>query len=500
MTTATRTPVRLSPRQAWEPLPPLQWNASAARHLLRRAGWNASPDQVRTALRDGNEATVRKLFLQPSPFPLTEAIKQVDEDRLTYRQRVSDAVDVDDRRRVQREFRQQNTAAFQDYAVKWLDFASRPENAAHEKWVTFLQNIFVVSFDRVRNPSQIFQHHDLLREKGNAPYPELCKAVSRSPAMMQYLDINRSQASAPNENFARELFELFILGEGNYTENDIKEAARAFTGYRYRANGDFYMVNRQHDGGRKTVFGHTGNLTGDGVIDLAFQQPAASVFLPTEMCRFYLSDEIPPPEHLDDLGRAWRRANYSLEFLKLRFFTSRLFYERRYRGNLIKSPMQFHLGLMRDLNLNVPPYPRPILTPYRQMGQNLFNPPNVRGWVGGQVWINSTTLSARRSLVTTLFQEINEDRLNADDQAALRAAREHGPVTLYVTRERLRQMADSDPGVIANRFINYFLATPVTAEYRSVLTEFIQSGPGNRDERLRTAVMALLQSAEYHLC
>jgi uncharacterized protein (DUF1800 family) len=493
-------PQTLPPREAWQPLPPQEWNAEHARHLFRRASWAALPEQVDESLKLGPEATVRRLFANRPVLPLPRLLAEVEEEQRSLYRRTREAATPQERQEMQREARQRAMAAFHDMTVRWLDHAADPRHAAYEKWVTFLQNIFVVSFDRVRNPAFIFRHHDLLRTHATGSYRDLCRSVSRSPAMIRYLDLQVSKASAPNENFARELFELFMLGEGNYTESDIKEAARAFTGYRER-QGEFFLARAEQDRGSKTVFGRTGNWTGDDVIRLALDEKAAATFLPAQMCRFYLRDEALPPPYLEELGRIWREADFDLGVLVQRFFSSRLFYDPRFRGQLIKSPLHFHLGLVQDLQVTVPPYPRQIVAAYRQMGQQLFHPPNVRGWVGGQLWINASTIAARRQLVENLFQPVDESRLNADDQAALRAAREDGRrIVLSVSRERLGQMAEAEPAVVADRFLQYFLPRHPGSDYRTSLIAHLSGGPGNRVERIRTAAMAMLQSPEYHLC
>lgn len=489
----------LDPRQAWEPVSTREWTAAHARHLFRRASWAAVPEAVDESIRRGPFATVERMFGATPSLPMPEAVAEAAERLRTVYQRAREAPTPEARRRFQREVRQQAVAAYQEMTVKWLQFSTLLQNAAYEKWVTFLQDVFVVSIERVRNPEFIFRHHDLLRTKGTGSYLDLCRDVSRSPAMLIYLDLQQSKRSAPNENFARELFELFVLGEGNYTEKDIKEAARAFTGYRHR-QGEFYFAERQQDPRPKTVFGRTGRWTGDDVIRLALDETAASTFLPRELCRFYLTEaEIPLP-YLEQLGQIWRQANFNLGTLLQRFFTSRLFYENHFRGNLIKSPLHFHLGLVQDLQLTVPPFPRTVLVRYRQMGQHLYHPPNVRGWVGGQLWINSSSLSARRQLVKSLFQPVNEERLNADERAALNEARKEGRVELFVSRDRLRQLAKTDPNIVASRFIDFFLPGPASADYRRTLADYLTNGPGNRMDRIETAAMTILQSPEYNLC
>lgn len=491
--------IDLQPHQAWQPISRNDWTPAHARHLFRRAAWGARPDQIREAMREGPFATVRRMFENPPSMPMPESVAEVERQRRGEYQRIRAVESPEERQRLRREARQRDTAAFQEMTINWLQFASDPKHAAYEKWTGFLQNIFVVSFQAVRHPTWIYRHQDLLRKEGLGSYLDLCRAVSRSTAMVLYLDLNRSRASAPNENFARELFELFILGEGNYSETDVKEAARAFTGYRHR-DGEFHLSRNQQDRESKTIFGRTGRWTGDDVIRLALEEKAASRFLPAELCRFYLADEPLPEPYLEQLGEIWRQADFNLGALLNRFFTSRLFYENTFQGNLIKSPLHFHLGLMQDLRLTVRPFPRTVLVSYRQMGQQLYHPPNVRGWVGGPLWINSATLSARRHLVETLFQPVNEDRLNADEQIALQRARDQGRVELFVSRARLRQLAEAAPADIADRFIEVFLPRPASDDYRRTLVTYLAEGPGDRVDRIRTAAMAMLQSPEYNLC
>jgi uncharacterized protein (DUF1800 family) len=319
--------------------------------------------------------------------------------------------------------------------------------------------------------------------------------------MIQYLDLQESKKDAPNENFARELFELFVLGEGNYTEKDIKEAAKAFTGYRQRF-GEFFFVPNQHNTSRKTVFGRSGNFTGDEVIDLAYALPAAGQFLPHEMVRFYLSEDPLPPEVLAPLGTWWHSQHYNLRALAHRFFGSRLFFESSYRGNYIKSPVQFYLGLVQDLQLDVAPLARRVLGSLRQMGQTLFTPPNVRGWVGGRNWINSATLSARRQLVQSFFYPINEANLNADEQAEFKAARADGHTHFTVDPEHLKAFANLSADEAANRFINTFLPLKVDDTFRAQIRDFlnVSGSPAQHNERVRNAAVTLLQSPEYQLC
>lgn len=494
----------LSPPEAWDRLPPEAWDAEAVRHLLRRAAWTARPDDVERCRRQGLDATLAELFpAEPPLLPKPRLVERFEESAPQL-QRDAAKMTGEEKQRAQRELQERGRMALQELSIKWLQFASRPENSAAAKWNLFLGDVYVVSADKVRNAALIHQHYDILARHGFGPAPALSKAVSRSPAMVIYLDLQQSQLKAPNENFARELFELFVLGEGNYGESDIKEAARAFTGYRAQPlQSTFRYVPQQHDARPKTIFGVTGNFTGDDVVDLAYRQPGAATFLPHEMVKFYLSDEPLPLAHLGALGERWRADGFELRALLHRFFGSRLFFAPEFRASFIKSPIQFYLGLIQDMALDVAPLPRLTLNPLRQMGQALFHPPNVRGWVGGRNWINSATLGARRQLVELLFAPLDENALNADEQLELVAARTNGAGHVTVDDGTLAPYVSSQPAEVADALCTTLLARTVEPPVRESLREFVATGPADekqRSRRIRRAAVTLMQSPEYQLC
>ncbi|MDB6126294.1 MAG: hypothetical protein JWM35_190 [Verrucomicrobia bacterium] len=494
--------VSLPAAEAWQPLPSSEWNADAAGHLLRRAGWSAQPDEVARATREGLPATLDRMFpVQPSVFAQPKLVAHLMEDTPDLGRRLANASNQE-KRMVQREARERTQLALQDMSIKWLQYAANPANAAFAKWTLFLSDVYVVGAEKVKNAALIWQHFDLIARNALGPAPVLAKAMSRSPAMVNYLDLNQSKRDAPNENFARELFELFLLGEGNYTEADIKEAARAFTGYRQQL-GEFRFAPKQHDPSPKTIFGQTGPYSGDAVIDLAFEQKAAARFMPHEMVKFYLSETPLPPGHLDVIGEMWRGRQFNFSALVQQFFGSRVFYAPEFRGDFIKSPVQFYLGLVQDLHLDVAPLPRQVLVPLRQMGQMLFNPPNVRGWVGGRNWINSATLNVRRQLVDSCFTPVREDSLNADEQIEIVAARASGNAHFTVGDELLHPLASLDPSSATDHLLANFLALPAGAAFRDSVRKFLADesvDPVQRQRRLRRATVILLQSPEYQLC
>lgn len=498
--------ISLGPEEAWEPLPAPEWDAAAVRHLLRRAGWGVIPAQAQTALAEGLPATLDRLFSLQSPrFPMPDAVARLAAEQAAAEAEIKAADDPQRKRMLQRQLREKSRSAMLEMTMQWLQFAAEPQNAAFQKWVLFLSDIYVVGFEKVPRTPLLYRHFDIIGAYGLGPAPLLTKAISRSPAMVVYLDLAQNRAGAPNENFARELFELFVLGEGNYTERDIKEAARAFTGYRLRDGQEFFFAPRQHDSGRKTVFGRTGDFSGDDVIDLAYGTRAAGAFVPHELVKFYLSDTMLPPEYLYALGDRWRtEGGYDLRWLARRFFGSRLFFAPEFRGEFIKSPVQFYLGLVQELDLDVLPAPRFVVNPLRQMGQVLYNPPNVRGWVGGHNWINSASLAARRGLVEFLFTALNERALNQDEWLAIQAAAAEGRGTFVVDDSRFARLADLPPEEATRHLVDALLPVTPPPQFVSTLSRFIggasAAGPSDRVRRLRRAAVALLESPAYQLC
>ncbi|MEO6994053.1 MAG: DUF1800 family protein [Lacunisphaera sp.] len=490
-----------SPDEAWRPLPAESWDAPAARHLLRRSGWSAPSEQVTRLLRDGLVPTLNRVFpLKPAALPLPQSVAEVRDETMELRRQLRTA-SADQKRDLRRKDQQQARDAIGDLTLEWMQFSLDPERAAYEKWVSFLGNVYVVSANKVRDPALLYQHQAILREAGTGTAPSLTKLVLRSPAMIQYLDLQQNRLGSPNENFGRELMELFTLGVGHYTEDDVKQGSRAFTGYHQR-DGHFEFAPRQHDRGSKTFLGRTGDFDGDEAIDVIYQQPAAGIHLPTLMARFYLGDDALPDPYLAALGVWWRSTGYDLRQLCLRWFSSRLFFDPRFRGVAIKSPQQYYLGLLQDLSLNLTPLPRRVLPVMRQMGQPLYMPPNVRGWVGGREWINSATLDARRALVGVLFSPLNENRLNADEQRALDRARAAGVKDFAFADDRFAKLLALSDADVSASLIDFLLPVNVAADYRAAVTNFI-AGNGDaahRLARIRNAAVTLLESPEYQLC
>ena len=270
-----------------------------------------------------------------------------------------------------------------------------------ERMTLFWHNHFVSGQPKVRVTRLMYRQNELLRAHALGNFGTLLHAIARDPAMVIYLDNAQNRKGSPNENFAREVMELFTLGEGRYTEQDVKEAARAFTGWSIdRETGAYRFRPRLHDDGVKTVLGKSGPLDGDAVLDLLLAQPDTAVHIVTKLWREFVSPD-PDPREVARIARRFREANYDVKSALTALLAADAFYLPANRGVLVKSPIELVVGTLRQFNL-APGEMLPFALAAAGMGQNLFAPPNVKGWPGGETWINTTTLLARKQFLDRL--------------------------------------------------------------------------------------------------
>ncbi|MEP4077426.1 DUF1800 domain-containing protein [Haloferula sp.] len=389
-----------------------EWTVDEAAHLMRRAGFGGSPDEIRRVHAMGRAAAVES-YLKPSEaidaFPMPswadpEATIAGTKNSFSKLREAKMAANRDSskeaqnrlkmqQQEVQRESRRQGFEA-QGW---WFDRLMKSEAPLREKMVIFWHDHFATSLQKVKRPALLMRQNQMFREHSFGDFKSLTHAVLMDPAMMLYLDTQTSVKGKPNENFAREVMELFTLGEGNYGEDDIKEAARAFTGYRFdRRNGKGVHGRYRWDDGEKTIFGKTGKFDGDQVIDLLFEQQAASEYVPTKLWKYFVEDE--PPEAITKrLAKVFRESGFKIEPVLREIFLSRAFYDNTVVRNQIKSPIQFLVQMARELGLDELPRGY-VATAQIQLGQVLFMPPNVAGWDWGKAWINTNTLLGRYNI------------------------------------------------------------------------------------------------------
>ncbi len=276
-----------------------------------------------------------------------------------------------------------------------------------ERMTLFWHGHFATSQQKVVRSMAMWRQHEVLRAHALGSFRTLLHAVARDPAMLVYLDGANSRKEAPNENFAREVMELFTLGEasqgGGYTEQDIREAARAFTGWSVeRADLSFRARPAFHDAGVKTVLGRSGSLDGDAVLDILLEQPAAARFIAGKLWRELVSPG-PDPAELERVAARFRASDYDIAGLVRDLLLTDAFWSPAQRGTLVKSPVELLVGTVRQLGIVVPDT-EPLARRAAQLGQNLLAPPNVKGWPGYTDWINATTLLERKRLSALVFR------------------------------------------------------------------------------------------------
>ncbi len=395
-----------------KPLSAADWSPQHARHLLNRAGFGVPEREVKRLSGLGLAAAVSSLIdYEYTPDTLAEPDFLITpEDYKEYRESLK-GVSEEERRKLNNEMRARERAAMLRMQGWWFERFVNTPRPLQEKMALFWHGHFATSAQKVQQSRANYQYNDLLRTHATGNFKALTTAVGQSPVMLRYLDNVQNVKGSPNENWARELMELFTLGQGQYTEQDIKESARAFTGWSGSVYGEgFTFREDRHDFGTKTFMGRTGNFDGWDILNIIFEQPAAAEFITTKLWTFF-AYENPEPAIVRTLADVLRRNNYEIAPLLEAMFTSAAFYSEKAMGTQIKSPVQFLVQLSHDLALDSPPYVA-LARASSQLGQNIFYPPNVAGWDGGRQWINANTLLGRynmsRQIVVADFFEPDE--------------------------------------------------------------------------------------------
>ncbi|MGH8667135.1 MAG: DUF1800 domain-containing protein, partial [Burkholderiales bacterium] len=272
-----------------------------------------------------------------------------------------------------------------------------------EKVTLFWHGHFATSAAKVDKARLMLDQNQMLRQHALRPFGPLVGGIAKDPAMLLWLDSATNKKFKPNENFAREVMELFTLGEGNYSEQDVKEAARAFTGWGIDGeSGEFRFRSGLHDDGVKSVLGRSGAVDGDEVLDILLAQPQTAETIVRKLWREFVSPD-PDPDEIRRVADVFRRTGYDIRAAMRTLLTSEAFFAEANRATLVKSPVELLVGTLRQFRFDVGDvYPFVVIS--RQLGQDLMAPPNVKGWPGGDAWINAGTLLARKQIMARLFR------------------------------------------------------------------------------------------------
>jgi hypothetical protein len=455
--------------QFFEPFVPDAANpfdARKAAYLLRRAGFGASPAEIDAAVSKGLEETVDDLF--------ADAADEEQEFDRTFNAISGRLVNAGDAGVCQ---------AWWIYRMLATRFPLR------EKLALFWHGHFATSIRKVEDTQLMLQQIDLLRRLGPGGFRELVVAIARDPAMIVWLDGESNVKDHPNENFARELMELFTCGIGNYTEQDVSEAARAFTGW-HRSGNQFAFAADVHDSGPKRFLARRGKFDGSDVIDLLMAHPATPPFIARKLLRFFAAPN-PSDEVVAEAAELYDRTQLNTRLFLRELFQSRFFFSDECRRSRISSPAEYVIGTVRTLNVRQPALD--LVNHLTTMGQELLAPPNVKGWDGEEKWINSTTLAARMTYARSI-PEMNSGGNGFQPDC---------PIAEFVPAE------EKSPAGTVERLAQVLFQGELAPESRREFEQFLTAGDDGpdpesfrdnvefRESKVRKLLAVMLQLPEY---
>ena len=473
-------------------------------HLLWRAGFGPMAEMV-PQLDSIQPAALWNLLKQSSAKApkVIHVAENLSDGLFKGVKDLADAQRLSDEQR--KMLREQSRDGLKRLNTIWLNHMINSEAQLREKMAFFWHGHFACRVINIYFQQQLL---DVIREHALGNFGDLLRAVSKSPAMLQFLNNQQNRKKQPNENFAREVMELFTMGRGNYAEQDIKEAARAFTGWGFDLRGEFVFRTFQHDDGNKTILGKTGKWTGDDVIDILLEDPRTALFIARKLYRFFVSEQ----ENLTEIGELAKTlydSNYAILPTLDRLFTSTWFYHPAYVGNRIKSPIELMVGIRRILPMQLSNEDAQLIF-QRALGQILFYPPNVAGWPGGKTWIDSSTLMLRMRLPQMLAANtIMEINTKSDDDVQMgqmiEQQKRRAEAQAYANRFGTASIAwksivglfDNTPRIDLQKKIARLLLVREASHVDQVAAKHINQS--SREAFIQSAMIQYMSTPEYQL-
>jgi uncharacterized protein (DUF1800 family) len=446
----------IDPQWAWSKFEPTEaqpWNRRAAAHLYRRAGFGANAAKLDKAITLAPADAVRKLIAGDENS--TDFETQADVLART-------VIAGGDPKKL---------------AAAWVYRLLYTPAQLLEKATLFWHGHFATSAEKVQDAEMMWAQNQLLRDNALGEFEPLVQAISRDPAMLVYLDSATNRKGHPNENYARELMELFCLGEGNYTEKDVQQLARCFTGWEIK-NKKFRKNSYQHDNGAKQLFGKSGDFDGEDAVRLVLEQDAMPYFIVGKLVRYFVFDEPQPTRDLlKPLADQFRADGLKTGPIIARILSSNLFFSEHALARKVRSPIELTIGFLRALEGTTNTVR--LAENLTKLGHGLFYPPNVKGWDGGRAWINSSTLLGRANLI--------RDILNHESTKF--AA---GSIESYVGSQQL-----DSPQSIVGWFSDLLLAVPPGPAIETQLVNLLGSSP--KESQLREVLHTISTLPEFQL-
>ncbi len=375
---------------------------AAARHLASRLEIGVDDDLSRQRVGQSVDAVFQSMLPPAGYMPPEPNLTPWEQVGIFYTSPIEMQRDIMDQARMDGD----------GLTAWWLEQLHKAPYPLLERMTLFWHNHFTSDIDKVTWPQFMYRQNQLLRKHALGNFAELLHEIAKDPAMLVFLDGSRNVAKSPNENFARELLELFTLGVGHYSEEDIINVARAFSGWGVNLPaGSFVFKEKQHDNDEKSFLGRKANLDGADILNILLQEPRTAEYIAEKFWAEFINHDTPDPIVIKVWGNAFRDSGYEVTALLKAIIHSQVFWEPRQRGTLIKSPVEFGIGLLRELKLSLTDYGA-LRIANQQLGQDLFRPPDVKGWRGGKDWINNTRLIRRYDLIPKLLAEHTGDIRN----------------------------------------------------------------------------------------
>ena len=483
------------------------WNYETAAHLLNRAGFGGPPEEIARLTELGHDAALASLLdyekiHDPTPNP----VWAVPDPGRAERVRTMQGMTPEAKRQAQQAEQRAQNQHIIELRGWWLDRMARGPRPFQEKMVLFWHGHFATSIQKVRDAYFMWRQNDLFRRHATDFWLRLLTEAGQDPAMLIWLDQAQSRKEHPNENYAREVMELFALGEGHYTEKDITEGARALTGWSLdRQTEQFVYRPAFHDNRDKTFLGLTGNLNGDDVMAQIVRQRQAAVFITGKLWN-YLAGQPASAELNQALADAFiENARCFKPFLRV-LFSSEEFYSPSVLRNQVKSPVQWLVGTTRMLQCDLPPG-FICAAMLRTLGQDLFAPPNVKGWDGGITWITTNTLLERYNDAATLVQGTTQ-QLTASDFARKPggpggAVQEKAAERIHIggldVEKILTPGERADKGQLVASLQHRLLQSTFSNQQNQALRDFLDSRPNLNDTDIRNVVRLVMSTPEYQV-
>jgi uncharacterized protein (DUF1800 family) len=482
-----------------------RWNYTTAAHLLNRAGFGGTPAEINRLVALGQTRAVSYLVdYETIPDTIPNPAWAKPDPTRAERLRAARQASPEERRKLVRQEQQTQRQRIIELRGWWLNRMANGTRPFQEKMTLFWHGHFATSALKVRDAYLMWRQNDLFRREGMGNWLRFLIAVGKDPAMLIWLDGAQSRKQHPNENFAREVMELFTLGEGHYTEHDVIQAARALTGWSYdRVNQEFIERPYWHDRGLKTIFGQTGDFDGEDFLGMIVARPQAARFITAKLWN-YFAGPLPSEEFGAVLADVFRENNHDFKPLMRTMFMCEQFYSPAIIRNDVKSPVQWLVSSVRMLERPLPP---PLVCEglTRNLGQDLFMPPNVKGWDGGLSWITTNTLLNRYNEAATLIQgdiaPAMHGRLAKGLKANRRLLRRIAQVRiggvevakLFTEKER------GDIEALIPALERRLLQAKMTPEQEKVLRDYLDGAPQLDDGAILGAIRLVMSTPEYQL-